>query len=74
MIRFDSKEEALEYCFSQIKQAKIGAKDYIILKQYMYRHRKGETLKDTAINSLFDYFNVESHCFYTVEDSENGLD
>ena len=65
---FKDKKEALAYCFTQIKQSKIGSEDYNKLKQYMYRHKKGLLLKDTAIKTLFNYFGVKEVCTYMVEE------
>jgi len=69
---FNTKEDALEYCFSQIKQSLIGAQDYNILKQYMYRHRKGLKLKDTAISTLFEYFGIVEKCTYELKSDKSS--
>ena len=68
MKRFESKEDALKYCFENMKQSVLGAENYNKFKQYMYRHKKGDKLKDTAINTLFEAFGITQHCYYTIDE------
>ena len=71
MMRFETKEKALEYCFENMKQSIIGKENYNKYKQYMYRHNKGDALKDTAINTLFELFDIKQHCYYTKEEGQS---
>ncbi len=60
-----SKEDALAYCFSQIKSSIVGPEDYNKLKQYMYRHKEG-TLNEKGAKYLFDYFGIVEKCTYYI--------
>ena len=66
-----TREEAIEYCFMQIKPSKMDIREYNSLRSYIPRYRKGK-LKDTAIQKLFDRFGVESHCYYKVNANEKS--
>lgn len=61
-----TKEEALQYCFDQIKPTLLEANEYNRLKMYRNRYEKGE-LGEGAIKKLFDRFEIESHCYYKVK-------
>ncbi len=66
MKRFDTIDEALNYCFEQIKPSKMDKEEYAKFKLYRNRYRKGE-LKETAINKILTHFNIKQHCYYTLE-------
>ena len=61
-----TKEDAIKYCFEQVKPSIIGLDDYNKFRQYKSRYEKG-TLNETAIKSMFDRFGVEDHCYYTID-------
>ena len=62
-----SLEEAIDYCIGQITTSVLtDPKEYNKFKMYKHRARNGE-LKDKAIQTLFDRFGIESHCYYRVK-------
>ena len=59
-----TKEEAIEYCFTQIKPSLLDEKDYNKFRLIRNRYRKGE-LREKAIQTLFARFEIKQHCYYT---------
>ena len=67
--KFNTKEEAISYCFSQVKPSIIGLESYNKFRLTKARYEKGE-LKQKGIKTLFDFFGIKEHCTYEVEIKE----
>lgn len=66
-LKFKSIEEALEWCFDQIKFSEIDPKTYNRFVVYRHRYKNDKTsLKLNAKNSILDYFGVQQICTYEV--------
>ena len=66
--RFETEKEALKYCFERIRPTIVG-EDYNKLNVLRNRYKNGK-LKDKSIRYILDYFNIQSHCYYTVDDGK----
>ena len=66
---FKNKDDALRYCFDKIKPSIIGLDDYNRLRQYKYKYENGGIpLRDNAITTIFEYFDVQVNCTYSIEE------
>jgi len=64
--RFETVDEALNYCFERIRPSIVGD-DYNRLSVMRNRYKNGN-LKQKGIKYVLDYFKIKDHCYYTVEE------
>lgn len=59
-----TRDEAIEYCFAQIKPSIMDKKEYDKYRLIRNRYKKGQ-LREQAIKTLFRRFGIEEHCYFT---------
>jgi hypothetical protein len=69
MKNFKTKEEALTYCFDNLKPSIVGIDDYNRLRQLKKRYLKNPTsIKENAIQAVFSAFKIKSECKYYIDE------
>ena len=58
-----TQKEALEYCFSRVKQSILGRDDYDRFRQTKRRYEAGK-LSDRGKRNILEYFGFEAHTEY----------
>jgi len=66
--KFKTIDQALEWCFEQVKPSKMDKDLYNRFNVYRHRHNKPNSeLKANAINAILKHFEVQQICTYEVE-------
>ncbi len=65
MIKYN-RDQAIQYCLKKINKRELEANEYNILRQYKARYRQGK-LGEKGIRTLFKRFNVDQHCYFTID-------